>query len=43
MWKEHTDKSFSLYNEIRWYSKYEVLEVMATLFPFIETVMEAVV
>jgi len=27
----------------RWYSKYGVLEVMATLFPFLEEAMEAVV
>ena len=43
IWFERTNKSFPSYNEIRWYSKYEVLEVISDLFPDLITVMQSVV
>lgn len=43
MWFKQTDKSFPSYNEVRLYSKYEVLEVIADIFPDLVLVMQSVI
>ena len=43
MWKDCVGKSFPSHNEIRWYSKYEVLEEISAKFPFLKQVVQAIV
>lgn len=43
LWKDRTGKNFPSHNEIRWYSKYEVLEELAKKFQFLMSTVQAAV